>query len=58
MPQVIDVTGLSPEAGRTVCALVELLRGQPSSALRPSIFDLIGKAPTLRAGEEIAQQVR
>lgn len=60
MPQTIDVTGLPPEAVRAVESLVGILRAKsptPPTA-PPSVFDLFGKAPHLRTGEEIAQQIR
>jgi hypothetical protein len=60
MPQTIDVTGLSPEAVRVVESVVGLLRekGTSQNGAQPSIFDLLGKAPTLRTAEDIARQVR
>ena len=60
MPQTIDVTGLPADAVRVVESLVGLLRdnaGKPTPSA-PSIFDLIGKAPRLRSGEDIARQLR
>ncbi len=60
MPQTIDVTGLPPEAVRAVESLIGILRAKsitpPTSP--PSVFDLFGKAPHLRTGDEIAQQIR
>jgi hypothetical protein len=58
--QTIDVTGLSPEAIRTVESLVGLLRAshRQSAAGSPSIFDLFGKAEVLRTGQDIAEQLR
>lgn len=60
MTQTIDVSGLSPEAVRTVESLVELLREgtRSSAAAAPSIFDLFGKADVLRTGDDIAAQLR
>ncbi|OWK45048.1 hypothetical protein [Fimbriiglobus ruber] len=60
MPQAIDVTGLSPEAVRAVESLVNLLRekGTVSAAPAPSVFDLFGKAPHLRSGDDIAKQIQ
>ncbi len=62
MSQVIDVTGLSADAVRAVESLVGLLRDAapataPAPAPAPSVFDLIGKAPVLRSGEDIARQL-
>ena len=59
MPQTIDVTGLPPEAVRAVESLVGILRAKSTetAAPAPSVFDLFGKAPRLRTGEEIAQQL-
>lgn len=60
MPQTINVTGLSPEAIRTVESLVGILREghrQPA-AVSPSLFDLFGKAEVLRTGKAIAEQLR
>jgi hypothetical protein len=59
MSQTIDVTGLPPEAVKTVQSLVGLLRQNGAFQAKPaqSIFDLIGKAPVLRSGEDIAKQV-
>jgi hypothetical protein len=60
MPHTIDVTGLSPEAIRTVETLVVMLRERAAKPTTPppSIFDLFGKAPKLRSAEDIAAQVR
>ena len=60
MPQTIDVTGLPPEAVRAVESLVGILRAKSTTppTAPPSVFDLFGKAPHLRTGEEIAQQLR
>ncbi len=60
MTQTIDVTGLSPEAIRTVESLVGMLRERAAKAGQPppSVFDLFGKAPKLRSAEDIAAQVR
>ena len=59
MSQVIDVTGLPPDAVRAVESLVRIIREKtaapPSAA--PSIFDAIGKAPVQRTGEDIARQI-
>jgi hypothetical protein len=54
----IDVTGLSHEAVQMVESLVGLLRAAPKKQAGGSIFDLFGKAETLRTGEDIAEQVR
>ena len=60
MTQMIDVSGLSPEAVRTVESLVALLRDSNRKPAGPptSIFDLFGKADVLRTGDDIAAQVR
>ena len=60
MPETIDVTGLPPEAVRAVESLVGILRAKSSTppTAPPSVFDLFGKAPHLRTGEEIAQQIQ
>ncbi len=60
MPQTIDVTGLPPEAVRAVESLVGILRAKPPTppTAPPSVFDLFGKAPHLRTGDEIAQQIQ
>lgn len=60
MPQTIDVTGLPPEAVRAVESLVGILRAKSTKTATPapSVFDLFGKAPHLRTGDEIAQQIR
>jgi hypothetical protein len=60
MSQSIDLTGLSPEAVRVVESLVGLLRQNAAKAngSKRSVFDLFGKAPTLRTAEDIAAQVR
>lgn len=59
MTHTIDVTGLPPEAVRAVEALVRVIREQAAATPPPgSIFDLFGKATTLRSGEDIAAQVR
>jgi hypothetical protein len=60
MPQMIDVTGLSPEAVRTVEALVGMLRekARGTASVAPSAFDLFGKAPRLRTGDDIAKQLQ
>jgi hypothetical protein len=60
MPPTIDVTGLSPEAIRTVQSLIGMLRER---AMKPhdtsqSVFDLIGTAPRPRTAEDIAAQLR
>jgi hypothetical protein len=57
--QTIDVSGLSPEAVRAVESLVEIIRDKSPKPTAPtcSIFDLFGKAPKLRTGEDIARQV-
>ncbi len=54
----IDVSGLSREAVQMVESLVGLLRAVPREQSNVSIFDLFGKAETLRTGEDIAEQVR
>lgn len=59
MPYTIDVSGLSPEAVRAMESLVRMLKAAPAKeAAAPSIFDLFGKAPVLRTGDEIAKQVQ
>jgi hypothetical protein len=60
MRQTIDVTGLPPDAVRAVELLIGLLREKAGAAATPasSIFDLFGKAPHLRTGDEIAQQIQ
>jgi len=60
MPQTIDVTGLSPEAIRTVESFVGQLRERAAQPPRgeQSIFDLFGKASKLRSVEDIANQIR
>jgi hypothetical protein len=60
MQHTIDVNGLSPEAVRAVESLVRLLKEkEPGEGPRaPSVFDLFGKAPVLRTGEDIAKQVQ
>ena len=61
MSQIVDVTGLSPQAVETIESLVGLLRDNaaPQNGARQlSMFDLFGKAPTLRTGEDIARQVQ
>lgn len=60
MSQTIDLTGLSPEAVRVVESLVGLLRQSAAKAngSQCSVFDLFGKAPTLRTAEDIAAQIR
>lgn len=60
MTQTVDVTGLSREAVRTVESLVGMLRKREATAASnpQSIFELFGKAPQLRTGEEIAEQLR
>ena len=57
MPESIDVTDLPPEAIRTVRTLVGLLRARSAPPAAPSIFDMFGKAPVLRTGDDIARQV-
>lgn len=59
MQQSIDVTGLRPEAIRAVESLVGHLRQEEPNplSLPASIFDLFGKAPTLRTAEDIAKQL-
>ncbi len=58
MRNSIDVTGLAPEAVRAVEALVAALRDKPASANpSASVFDLFGKAPVLRAADDIAAQL-
>ena len=56
----IDVTGLAPEAVRVVESLVGILRERTAKPQLPpvSVFDLFGKAPTLRSGEDIAKQLQ
>lgn len=60
MIQTIDVTGLAPEAVRAIESLVFILREQAAQSASPpaSVFDLSGKAPTLRSGEDIAKQLQ
>ena len=60
MPQTIDVTGLPPDVVRAVESLVDTLRENPvvRDIPAPSVFDLFGKAPVLRTGEDIAEQLR
>lgn len=60
MPQTIDVTGLPPEAVRAEETLVGILRAKTTEtpAVSPSVFELFGKAPRLRTGEDIAEQLR
>ncbi len=60
MQRTIDVTGIPPEAVQAVEALVALLRDKASPSTSPagSIFDLFGKAPQLRTGEDIALQLQ
>jgi hypothetical protein len=60
MIQTIDVTGLSPEAIRTVESLVRIIREsqRKPAAPAPSIFDLFGKADIFRTGNDIAEQLR
>jgi hypothetical protein len=60
MASTIDVTGLTPEAVRALESLVLLLREKAAQPASPpaSVFDLFGKAPTLRSGEDIAEQLR
>jgi len=57
--QTIDVTGLPPEAVRAVESLVEIIRDKsaPTPPAPCSIFDLFGKAPKLRSGDDIVRQV-
>lgn len=60
MTTTIDVTGLTPEAVRTIeTLLVGLLRQQapPAQPQPRSVFDLFGKAPVLRTGADIARQM-
>lgn len=54
----VDVTGLSREAVQMVESLVGFLRNNARKPTDTSIFDLFGKAATLRTGEDIAEQVR
>ena len=60
MASTIDVTGLTPEAVRALESLVLLLREKAAQRASPptSVFDLFGKAPTLRSGEDIAKQLQ
>lgn len=60
MTQMIDVTGLSPEAVQTVETLVSLLRARrfESTGATTSIFDLFGMAEVVRSGEDIEARVR
>jgi hypothetical protein len=60
MTQTIDVTGLSREAIQAVESLVNVLREKraTSAAGAQSIFDLFGRAPILRTGDDIAAQLR
>ena len=60
MPQTIDVTGLSPEAVRAVETLVGMLREKTTRAAgsAASVFDLVGKAPRPRTGDDIANQIQ
>jgi hypothetical protein len=58
---VIDVTGLPEPVVQDLQRLVKTLREQTGAAPHPrapSIFDLFGKAPVLRSGEDIAAQLR
>jgi len=59
MPQTIDVTGLPPDAIRAVESLVRIIRERTTApkAAPVSVFDLFGKAPVLRSGEDIAKQI-
>ena len=59
MPRTIDVSGLPSEAVRAVESLVVFLKGRTTpSASPPSVFDLFGKAPRLRRGDDIARQLQ
>jgi hypothetical protein len=60
MPETLDMTGLPPEAVRAVRTLVGMLRERTASAAPtpPSLFDLLGRAPVLRTGDDIARQVQ
>jgi hypothetical protein len=64
MSQTIDVTGLPPDAVRAVESLVRIIREKTATpapaapAPAPvSVWDLFGKAPVLRSGEDIAKQI-
>ena len=60
MSQTIDVTGLPPDAIRAVESLVRIIREKSAATASPppvSVFDLFGKAPVLRTGEDIAKQI-
>lgn len=60
MQQTIDVSGLPADAVRAIESLVGILRDnatRPASAAS-SIFELFGKAPRLRSGEDIARQIQ
>jgi hypothetical protein len=56
----IDLTGLPDEAIQAVESIVALLRPKESNRLvsSHSVFNLFGKAPILRSGEAIHEQVR
>jgi hypothetical protein len=58
--KVIDVTGLPAPVIQDLERLVKTLREQSQGRHQsaPSIFDLFGKAPVLRSGEDIAAQLR
>ena len=60
MPQFIDVTGVPPQVIEAMEALVAALRDKTAASQEPSpsVFDLFGKAPQLRTGDDIARQVR
>jgi hypothetical protein len=59
MSQTIDVTGLPPDAIQAVESLVRIIRERSSKTTTTvvSVFDLLGKAPALRTGEDIAKQI-
>jgi hypothetical protein len=58
MTHSIDVTGLAPEVVLSLESLVAVLREKTATPAIPadSVFDLFGKAPTLRSAEDIAKQ--
>jgi hypothetical protein len=60
MPQTIDVSGLPADAVRVIESLVVMLRDNVTKPgpKASSIFDLFGKAPRLRSGEDIERQIQ
>jgi hypothetical protein len=56
--RAIDVSGLSADAVQAIESLVAAFRRKEERHIPSlSVFDLFGKAPKLRTGEDISRQI-